>query len=137
MFALYFLSAAVNAKRLIQTSDTEAKWMTEEEILGLIQNKMGFVDVTTFGFESFDRDKGVFPEKPSQSEIVSPLLLTIDKSKMTRFMSEFTSFPSRYYKSRNGKKASEWIFSQARRVARKSNVTITVSKFMHPWEQFR
>jgi leucyl aminopeptidase len=52
-------------------------------------------------------------------------------------MSEFVSFPSRYYKSRNGKKASEWIFSQATEVSKNSNVTITVSKFRHPWQQFR
>jgi hypothetical protein len=59
LIALCLLSAG--AKRLIRTSDTQVQWMTEKEILGLIQNKIRFMDVTTFGFDSF---------KPSTQGIV-------------------------------------------------------------------
>ena len=55
---------------------------------------------------------------------------------MRVFLTKFSSFHTRYYKSRSGKAASEWIYATATELARKSASKVTVQKFVHPWDQF-
>ena len=53
LLAAFLLAVLASEKRLIRTSDTESAWMTEDEILALIQKKIGFMDVTDFDVTAF------------------------------------------------------------------------------------
>ena len=46
--------------RLIQTSETDKKWMTENEILGLIRSKIHFMDVTDGDLEIDTPSRNMF-----------------------------------------------------------------------------
>ena len=59
LLALQLSASQLKGKRLISLSDNDAKWMTDKEVLGLIQKNIRFVDVTDF-------DPNVYSNAPSK-----------------------------------------------------------------------
>jgi leucyl aminopeptidase len=56
---------------------------------------------------------------------------------MTQFLTKFSSFHTRYFKSESGKKSSQWLFDQLSSLTPKNkNTKFTVEKFQHSWNQF-
>ncbi|TPX64764.1 hypothetical protein SpCBS45565_g05661 [Spizellomyces sp. 'palustris'] len=132
-------------KRLISLSETEAKWMTEEEVFGLIRANRKFIDITD-GDLDFDNDPLVsishteLPKAPVQQSIVKQVIDQISESYMKDFLTRLTGFTTRYYKTSSGKAASEWIFDQVQEEANKANaagkgLNVSVTQFAHPWQQ--
>lgn len=59
LIAASLIFVVATEKRLIRTSDTDAKWMTEDEILGIIQKKIRFMDVTDFHHDFRPPNQGI------------------------------------------------------------------------------
>ncbi|KAJ3044423.1 Leucine aminopeptidase 1 [Rhizophlyctis rosea] len=58
---------------------------------------------------------------------------------MTDFLTTFTGFKTRYYKSSSGAESAEWLFNQVLDIADEANkagkLNVSVSKFEHSWGQ--
>ncbi|KAI8587597.1 hypothetical protein BDZ88DRAFT_479377 [Geranomyces variabilis] len=132
--------ASAGDRRLISLSPTESKWMTDDEVLGLIRTGKHFIDVTDrdvdFSAKPASFAKQALP-KPSQQALITPILSQIDQDKMKTWLTALTQFNNRYYKSSTGKQASQWIQQQVEAVAAtaKPSVTVTVTPFVHSWGQ--
>ncbi|TPX77063.1 hypothetical protein CcCBS67573_g01644 [Chytriomyces confervae] len=119
--------------RLISISDTEPPtWKNLPEILALYHTHTRFIDVT-------DQDLETVPVKPSRSAVITPLLPSISIPSMTKWLTTFTTFKNRYYKSPTGKQSADWLYAQAQSLAAladKTKLKVTVSKFAHEFVQF-
>ncbi|CAO3620746.1 unnamed protein product [Cunninghamella echinulata] len=124
-------------KHLIQTSaDSEPKWLSESDILGLIQKKIKFMDIT----HHQDLDKNVIksyasaiPTEPKYQSEVKPVIDALDTNNMKTNLEGFIKFNNRYYKSTTGAESSKWLLQQVTAAAKGSNVT--VKAFTHRWAQ--
>lgn len=60
----------------------------------------------------------------------------IDTKRMKAFLTKFSSFRTRYYRSSTGKESQAWLLSQVREIANSNeHLNMTVSEFAHPWGQ--
>ncbi|KAJ3086253.1 Leucine aminopeptidase 1 [Quaeritorhiza haematococci] len=127
--------------RLVSLSPTEARWMTEEEKLELIRAGKHFIDIT-------DEDPAVFAssitpqrfEAPKElhQDIVRPLTRSVSTSRMKDFLTTFSGFRTRYYKSSSGAESSKWLLNEVQDIVNQyasSEVQVTVKPFEHPWGQ--
>ncbi|KAJ3190218.1 Leucine aminopeptidase 1 [Gaertneriomyces sp. JEL0708] len=137
---------AASGKRLISLSETETKWLTEEEIFALYKQRKHFIDITdaddTASFARLD-DSAItaVPIGPNKQSIVTPLISAISEDAMQQWLTTLTQFHTRYYKSTTGKQASDYIFNQASAKATAANqankgLNVTVTKFTHSWTQY-
>ncbi|KAI8801215.1 hypothetical protein BJ742DRAFT_685328 [Cladochytrium replicatum] len=119
-FALPQASNREEGLRLISTAENHREWMTEEQILNLIRNNHHFVDVTDGFLENLDGLKPLVqlgpPSDVTHQDLVAPLLANISESAMERFLTKFSSFHTRFYKSVSGTASSEWLFFQVIRL---------------------
>ncbi|KAJ3286120.1 Leucine aminopeptidase 1 [Rhizoclosmatium sp. JEL0117] len=129
--------------RLISTSATKApEWLTEADILGLYQSDTKFIDVTDGDLESVagltPPRRFAIPAKPVHQAVVNPLLAKISMTETKKWLTEFTSFKTRYFKSQSGKESAEWLYTQLKTLTAKadpSKLKITIQKFTHDWPQ--
>ncbi|KAJ3277338.1 Leucine aminopeptidase 1 [Borealophlyctis nickersoniae] len=134
----------VTGKRLIATSDTKSSWLTEDQILDLIRANTGFIDITDGDLEKIRSlvvpNQIAPPQTPTYQTLVKSLTNTVSESRMRTFLTTFSNFKTRYYKSSTGAASAEWLFGQVRNVAQQANqggkLNVTVSKFAHDWAQF-
>lgn len=141
---LVALSVAVPASkdglRLIRLSETEERWMTEEDVLRLIEHHVGFFDVTDYlepvesPLQDFVR---IFPMTPSQQSIVDPLLDKISVSESTKFLTSFSEdFLNRYYTSESGVAALQWLADHMNGIAsRAGRSDVNCTLFQHSFPQ--
>ncbi|KAJ3066100.1 hypothetical protein HDU98_010592 [Podochytrium sp. JEL0797] len=128
--------------RLISTSPNTAEWMTEVDIFHLHAANLRFVDRTDSELDSLASlpppKKYAPPKKPSQEAVVEPLLEQINIEFMTEWLTFFSSFKTRYYRSPSGKEAVEWLHNSAVALAEQASpsVNINIQKFEHDWSQF-
>ncbi|KAJ3406528.1 Leucine aminopeptidase 1 [Chytriomyces hyalinus] len=133
-----------NGFRLISTSESEPPtWRHFGQILELYQSHTKFIDVTDQDLEGVSMmaapTRFAIPSKPRHNAVVAPYLGNVSIPHMEKWLTEFTSFKTRYYQSQTGKDSAEWLFAQATKVAAladSSKVKITISKFEHEWAQF-
>ncbi|KAI8836777.1 hypothetical protein BJ741DRAFT_605158 [Chytriomyces cf. hyalinus JEL632] len=133
-----------NGFRLISTSESEPpSWRHFGQILELYQSQTKFIDVTDQDLEGVSMmaapTRFAIPSKPRHNAVVAPYLGNVSIPHMEKWLTEFTSFKTRYYQSQTGKDSAEWLFAQATKVAAladSSKVKITISKFEHEWAQF-
>jgi leucyl aminopeptidase len=94
-------------KYLVELSEQETRWVTEEEKWQLLREGKKFFDITDHSSalelglpEPARAVKSVkFPKKTAHNETVSKLLGNLDKKNMRKHLETFTSFHTRYYKS--------------------------------------
>jgi len=130
--------------RLISVSDVSPpQWLTEDEIFDLIRAKKKFIDVTDGDLSDASLrkpDRIQLPDGPSQKSAVQPLLGNISKDRMTEFLTTFSAFTTRYYKSSSGEASAEWLLGQVEDLATAANeagrFNVSVARFDHPWTQF-
>ncbi|KAI9328598.1 hypothetical protein DFJ73DRAFT_631622 [Zopfochytrium polystomum] len=128
--------------RRIALSETDERWMAEDQIIGLLRQKIHFMDVTDRDLEYVASLKAYkaedFPTSASKQSVVLPIAGNVSVPALTSWLTELsTSFKTRYYQSPSGAKASQWIFDQAKHLAKKAaaNVKVSVKQFEHPWPQ--
>ncbi|KAI8147510.1 hypothetical protein BJV82DRAFT_654206 [Fennellomyces sp. T-0311] len=124
--------------RLIQTSEAEGgRFMNELEILKLIQKGTHFMDITDNQDPVMPaRDDNKVPTGTFHQEEALGYIQNLTTEHMEEWLETFTSFRTRYYKSRWGAQSSEWLESKIEEVAAPAADRITVSKFKHQWDQY-
>lgn len=79
----------------------------------------------------------MFPNKTHHGEIVEEYKTKVDEKRMKSFLTGFSGFQTRYFKSDYGRDSAEWLYKHlSGLVPIVKNVTLTVKKFEHPWKQF-
>ncbi|KAK4702924.1 bacterial leucyl aminopeptidase, partial [Phenoliferia sp. Uapishka_3] len=150
--------ASLPEKRLVQLAhDSTPIEITEgEKALLLIAGKR-FVDVTDEQQFVSVSSKEPFPEKLSYTAShLSPIFDLIDTSYMKKFLTKFSSFRTRYYRSQTGKGLSErrlsaqeslahaylaaesqqFLLATLRDIAKTNkHINVTFTEFEHPWGQ--
>ncbi|KAL3898542.1 MAG: hypothetical protein SGCHY_002676 [Lobulomycetales sp.] len=114
--------------------------MNEGQIFELIGQGKRFIDLTeeaNYRTEEPTRDDLVVFPKVRQMSTVKALSAKIDLGVMRKFLTKFSSFHTRYYKSTYGKESSEWLLKHLSVIAEnaKPGVSVTVEPFSNPWVQ--
>ena len=122
---------------LIELAPGETKLVTEEEKWQLRREGKQFFDITHHPeprLQERTKSTVTYPKKPAYNSTISPLLKELDKDKMHKHLSKFTSFHTRYYKSDYGRQSSEWLLDQVNKTLTKAGAGV-VAPFQHPWGQ--
>ncbi|KAG7097154.1 hypothetical protein E1B28_004532 [Marasmius oreades] len=140
-------SLDLEAQRLIQLGDSHSPvWVSEREKIDLKANGVKFFDITDaveLGSSAYARligeTKASFPS-PNATDKVKPVLKTLSTKGPKKNLKEFTSFTTRYYRSKTGQKSQQWLLSQIREVTESSasrslQPHINVNEFKHSWGQ--
>lgn len=135
---LFLQEDSVQAEmRLISTSETAEAWMTENQIFSLYRENIKFIDVTDAqdvnSIERPKHPKRQFPSIPSQEHVVAPIISLINLNRTQAFLEHFSSFHTRYYKSKSGLEASLWLHSHLESLSDASGYSVTL--FDHSWAQ--
>ena len=133
--------------RLVKLSEAgQAIAMSEKDIFDLYKKNQKFIDVTDGDYDlieslSLSSDQSTtttpFPTEMAHKEVVDELIATIDKERMKKWLTSFTKFHTRYYKSKTGKESANWLFGQLEELAKSTvdGVKLSVEKFDHSWGQ--
>ncbi|RDW67148.1 putative aminopeptidase [Aspergillus mulundensis] len=131
-------------KFLIEINPYQTRWVTEEEKWALKLDGVNFIDITedrNYGLYP-TLDAGIYLNYPQQMDhvdTVKGLIGTLNKGNMQKDLEKFTSFHTRYYKSKTGIQSAEWLLDQVLKVIRDSGADkwgATVQRFEHSWGQF-
>jgi leucyl aminopeptidase len=117
-------------KYLVELSETETRWVTEEEKWQLLREGKKFFDITEHSSDlelalpiAAKAVKSVkYPKKTAYNDTVSKLLGDLDQKNMRKHLETFTSFHTRYYKSDYGK-----FLKDARLVERSESMSLIVT----------
>ncbi|KAF9263584.1 Zn-dependent exopeptidase [Marasmius fiardii PR-910] len=140
-------SLDLEAPRLIQLSDSHSPvWVSEREKIDLKANGVKFFDITdtmelgSSGYSRLLREtKASFPS-PNATEKVKPVLKTLSTKGPQENLEKFTSFRTRYYRSKDGRQSQQWLLSRVREVTESSaskslRQYINIDEFKHSWGQ--
>lgn len=105
-------------------------------------NFMDITDTPDLGASSrliaTGRRRVTFPSVPVHNDTLAPMLQQLSKKNMHQHLETFTSFYTRYYKSRTGAQASSWLLDQVTATIQESGAGkrgAFVQAFQHPWGQ--
>ncbi|KAG0209053.1 Leucine aminopeptidase 1 [Mortierella sp. GBA30] len=129
--------------RLVQTAEDKAPvWTTENQRLDMLRNKIGYMDVTDdqdFHNRVLTRVKKPLPKNAVHQDKFDNYVNQLSISNMEVALTKFTSFQTRYYKSKSGVQSAEWLYNQVKDLIDRSpqNSNISLRKFKHDkWDQF-
>lgn len=79
----------------------------------------------------------MFPSKLSYSQkALKPLFDRLDLDNMHKFLSSFTAFRTRYYRSETGAQSQKFLLGQIEQIAASNkHVNVSVREFKHSWGQ--
>ena len=78
----------------------------------------------------------VYPSSVSHQTQVNPLLDLLEKDNMKQHLTTFSGFHTRYYKSQDGRRSSNWLLRKLNATIAESGATgVTVKAFDHSWVQ--
>lgn len=131
--------------RLLQLGDDlEPVWKTEEEKFDLLEQNVGFFDVT----ETYELEQSLGPiiksklvtaaafPSPSHQSDVTPLLASLDTTQQATWLAALTAFNNRYYTQTSGADAAKFIQTTLGDFITASGRTdVSVSPFAHTWVQ--
>ena len=91
-----------------------------------------FIEIYTIFYIS------ALPSTLSQKSTFDSLSPYISQNNIEAWLTQFSSFYNRYYKSEYGLEAADWLFAQvdALRETASSKVNVTVRKFTHSFAQY-
>jgi len=130
---LVILCVAYGDYRLIQFNETEAFWMTQEEVDKIINAVpvVHFMDIT----DSIDpvQNLKVFtlPTRPTHQTVVRPLLTQVSGDTIYANIGRLSSFTTRYYTSQTGVQAVQAWQTQYRSYVPTTRTDIQVNLFQH------
>ncbi|KAH6560398.1 hypothetical protein BASA60_000319 [Batrachochytrium salamandrivorans] len=133
------------SRRLISLSDSHSEWMNEEQIFGLYQTDTKFIDITDGDMDMIASHASLraashkaYPTKITHQEKVDPLIQAISQEGMRDFLTRFSGFNTRYFRSSSGAESSKWLQQLVQDLADthgRTDVKLTVDKFEHTWGQ--
>ncbi|BGP55713.1 hypothetical protein JCM8202_003798 [Rhodotorula sphaerocarpa] len=117
--------------------DQEPLAITEGQKALLTLAGIRFVDVTNERSFVTTTDQEVFPSKLSYSQkALKPLFDRLDLDNMHKFLSSFTAFRTRYYRSETGAQSQKFLLGQIEQIAASNkHVNVSVREFKHNWGQ--
>ncbi|RXK40515.1 bacterial leucyl aminopeptidase [Tremella mesenterica] len=118
--------------RLVQFAEDEPPvWISELEKIQAKADGKRFMDID----EVYDvADWIAYPTPGNYSEEIKRIHKSLDIKHMKKFLSKFTSFRTRYYRSETGKQSQKFLLSTITEIA-SSHPNITIKEFPHPWGQ--
>jgi len=121
-------------KRLIEFNETTRAWMTENQIIDLMNNKVKFMDITEHQIVKKSTFVSAIPDKPTQQAIVNPLIDHLKQETLVNFVKELSAFPTRYYTSADGASAVAYLIEE---YSKHSNhrTDVSIKRFQHTWLQ--
>ncbi|PCH41436.1 Zn-dependent exopeptidase [Wolfiporia cocos MD-104 SS10] len=130
--------------RWVQLEGQAPVMMSELEKIELKAQGYKFFDVSDtpdLGYSAHLRlaNKPSYPT-PNKTEIVKPILKTLEIDNLKTGLTTFTSFRTRYYRSETGKQSQEWLLSTIKKLTEKYaskslQDIITIQEFPHTWVQ--
>ncbi|GAA5917055.1 hypothetical protein JCM6882_001913 [Rhodosporidiobolus microsporus] len=132
--------AGLPQKRLVKLSEHgEAIQVTEGEKSLLVLAGKRFIDVTdeVEAVAVAVAEKPSFPEKLTYAvKDLQPIFDHISLDKMRTFLTSFTGFRTRHYRSDTGRQSQQFLLGQVKQVAKSNKkLHIRVSEFEHSWGQ--
>ncbi|GAA6001494.1 hypothetical protein JCM10207_006694 [Rhodosporidiobolus poonsookiae] len=132
--------AGLPERRLVKLSEDGAPFeITEGEKALLVLSGQAFMDVTDEdqALTVAVAEKKSFPDKLTYStKDLQPLFDHISLDKMKEFLTAFTGFRTRHYRSDTGKQSQQFLLSKIKQMAKSNKkLDIKVSEFEHPWGQ--
>ena len=129
---------------LVETAPGETKYITEDGKWEMLRNGKKFMDISHTGHTypqvlSADRLTVTYPSKTAHNSTVKSMAKKLKEKNMRKHLETFTSFHTRYYKSKTGIESATWLYGQVNDTITASGAAkhgATVSKFDHPWGQF-
>lgn len=133
--------------RVLQISEDEIITVKESEKLILLRRGVKFFDITKHEISnpllhSSHEEPAVpqysFPTSMNNSEAVHSLIKDINQDSMYDNLAAFTSFYTRYYKSRQGFEAAEWLSKHIHKIVHiLPKDMVTIEHFDHEeWKQY-
>ncbi|KAK5994361.1 Leucine aminopeptidase 1 [Cladobotryum mycophilum] len=137
-----------SAMRLIKTSESDrGTWMTEKQIFdNLTLKRKGFFDITdikdqdtldilsTTDDERMSIQAVTYPGSVQHVDEAKPLVDKVVVDTPKAWLTTFTNFTTRHYKSKTGTEASQWLYDTVTKVG-SANKAITVERFTHSYNQ--
>lgn len=133
--------------RILELSEDETITIRESEKLELARRGVNFMDITDLSskwpFQSQSEDKIIVPEynypvNMTHEKQVFGLVDQIDLESMRKTLAKFTSFYTRYYKSKTGFDAAKWLSKRISGIV--SNLPedmVSIEHIDHKlWDQF-
>jgi leucyl aminopeptidase len=107
-------ASAFEGERLFEFEGGARKWMTEQEIEAIHEERtglgLGFKDVTDQQTVTMNsHQKLSFPSEPMQQELVNSMLGDLSAAEMEEFLTGFTQWPNRYYTTAEGEESMYWL----------------------------
>eukprot|EP00736_Rhodelphis_marinus_P002889 Rmarinus@m.5793 len=139
-FAVLATASAYDAgMRVIETGPGKIQYMTEDQVVGLIQKGVGFVDITNHSNlqpegNIHNRSKFVYPEVGAQDELVREALKDLSLDRMVDTVSHLSSYYNRYFSSDTAVESAKWLRDQYASIAG-DRKDISVSLYDHDWPQ--
>jgi len=134
----------LNELRWVQLQGEAPVLMTELEKIELKAQGFKFFDVSEtpdLGSYSHLRaaNKPSYPA-PNKTELVTPILKTLEIENLKEGLRAFTNFRTRYYRSDTGKQSQEWLLATITEITEKYaskdlQDLITIQEFPHTWIQ--
>ncbi|KZT64481.1 Zn-dependent exopeptidase [Daedalea quercina L-15889] len=134
----------LSALRWVQLEGQDPVMMTELEKINLKAAGIKFFDVTEtpeLGYNARFRvtNKPAYPS-PNKTDLVKPILKTLEIDNLKTGLTAFTSFRTRFYRSDTGKQSQEWLLDTINKITEKYasdslREFITVQEFPHTWIQ--
>ncbi|KAF2858435.1 leucine aminopeptidase 2 [Piedraia hortae CBS 480.64] len=121
----------------IEVSPGNTTWVTENEKWNLRRQGVNFFDITNHDLSEKSAvihaaNAVTYPDQPTQSSHVQPLLKQLDKEQMRSNLETFSNLFNRYYKSDYGRQSSEWLL---KRVQDTLGEVGNAKPFKHSWGQ--
>ncbi|ODN73212.1 hypothetical protein L202_07771 [Cryptococcus amylolentus CBS 6039] len=129
--------------RLVQFSEDEPPvWMTELQKIETKAKGVRFMDITdtpSLGFSGYllpsaANVKYSYPTPGNHTKEIKKIIKGLDIGCMKKFLTKFTSFRTRYYRSDTGKESQQFLLKTLKDIA-KPHSGITIKEFPHTWGQ--
>ncbi|TPX45830.1 hypothetical protein SeLEV6574_g03613 [Synchytrium endobioticum] len=129
------------SRRLISVAEGHEEWMSMDQIFDLYKEGIRFIDVTN-EWHQLDAlvapSASAIPAKPAHEKLVRFLNSKIDVTGMKTFLTAFSGFHTRYFKSNAGTLSAAWLYHQCKTIvdeADSSKVNMSIREFEHSWKQ--
>jgi len=128
-----------DGKRLIKTSEEDpGKWMTEDDIFGLIKTGQTFIDVTDFNYPAADPDTIIAKSVPTElrfQETVRRVTNNLNSPRVQDFVRQFSSYHNRYYAAQTGRTSQLWLLAEVQSAVQNYTGQASVREVDHGYLQ--
>ncbi|KAI6779281.1 uncharacterized protein J7T54_001011 [Emericellopsis cladophorae] len=127
----------------LETAPGETVEVTEDEKIQMIDDHIHFFDITEWkdhkpaNSEARLMAARTYPSSVSHKAAVEDIIAKVDLDKVKKQMQCFSSFHNRYFNSRYGVEAAEWLYEEVKKVIKNSGHPFASSRLIQhqAWSQ--